>query len=76
MDEESRGNEFGWWGKYHFTQDEVDEFYDACNRGEKPEKPRRIIWIGPMTRKLMLDDFCEFRHNFSLLAPKIGETNG
>jgi len=70
MVEEDRDNEFGWWGKHHITQDEADDFFAACDRGENPEKPHRVIWIGPMTRKLMYDDFCEFRHKFSSVAPK------
>lgn len=42
-------NKFGWWGKMH----------KFCG-----EKEPRMVWIGPMTRKEMVEDFDVFRHNF------------
>ena len=45
---------YWWWGKYH-------QFYEE-------DKPRKI-WIGPMSYEEMIEDFDEFRHNFTKNPP-------
>lgn len=51
---ESNKEKYGWWGKYH----------------KIPGKDRfEMIWIGPMSHNQMIEEFDEFRHNFSESFP-------
>lgn len=52
--------QYGYWGKFHM-------FLDG---------KMRKIYIGPMTRTEMLEDFDAFRHNFCLVLPDVTETDG
>lgn len=48
--------EAGYWGKYCVLKE-----------GTNPRK----IWIGPMTREEMIENFPEFRHSFRPDAPSV-----
>jgi len=51
---ENIAERYGWWGKFHI-------FFD--------EEPR-MVWIGSMSEKEMLEYFDEFRHNFQSNQPE------
>jgi hypothetical protein len=63
-----------YWGRYYTNKDLYDKFYDDLEnfniefaealRRQKKLGIIKMIWIGPLTKEEMMEDFCEFRHNF------------
>lgn len=53
-------SKIGYWGKMHCME-------------EENLKPCRLIWLGPMSKEEMIEEFAEFRHNFRSTPPTTKE---